>query len=182
MAIINPVNEVLHRIRVNLYPNYLPKAEGVYIARTDNETSLSIEEVCAAFKNRGGFTGNYGDLVEYVKQLDISSEAVNETITPGGQFSIARHKIKVAREEPEVGVCFVSAEDPAQRVKVSGHLVENAPSQVIGVIPALAARTWKVESLSQYTTGSAFLKEPRAISFAENWKSSNVLSSIPVRN
>jgi hypothetical protein len=37
--------------------------------RTDNKASLSIEEVCAALKNRGGFTGNYHDLVEYVKQF-----------------------------------------------------------------------------------------------------------------
>jgi hypothetical protein len=68
MAIINNVNEVLHRIRVKLYPNYLPGVQGAYIARTDNEASLSIEEVCAALKNRGGFTGNYDDLVDHVKQ------------------------------------------------------------------------------------------------------------------
>ena len=69
MAIINSVSEMLHRIRVKLYPNYLPHMEGGYIARTDNEASLSIEEICAALKNRGGFTGNYDDLVEHVKQF-----------------------------------------------------------------------------------------------------------------
>jgi hypothetical protein len=63
MAIINNVNEVLHRIRVKLYPNSLPHVEGAYIARTDNEVSLTVEEVCAALKNRGGFTGNYEDLL-----------------------------------------------------------------------------------------------------------------------
>ncbi|MDR3116199.1 MAG: DUF4469 domain-containing protein [Treponema sp.] len=69
MALINNVNEVLHRIRVKLYPNYLPHVEGAYIARTDSEASLSIEQVCAALKNRGGFTGNYDDLVEDVRQF-----------------------------------------------------------------------------------------------------------------
>ncbi|MDR2738665.1 MAG: hypothetical protein LBB68_02395, partial [Treponema sp.] len=69
MAVINSVTEVLHRIRVKLYPNYLPNTEGAYIARTDNEASLSVEDVCAALKNRGGFTGNYDDLVEHVKQF-----------------------------------------------------------------------------------------------------------------
>ena len=69
MAIINSVNEVLHRIRVKLYPNYLPKAGGAYVARTNNEASLSIEQVCAAMKNRGGFSGNYDNLVEYVRQF-----------------------------------------------------------------------------------------------------------------
>jgi hypothetical protein len=69
MAIINDVKEVLHRIRVKLYPNYLPSVEGLYIARTNSEASLSIEQVCAALKNRGGFTGNYDDLVENIRQF-----------------------------------------------------------------------------------------------------------------
>jgi hypothetical protein len=69
MAIINAVNEVLYRIRVKLYPNYLTHGEGAYLARTNNEAPLSIEEICAVLKNRGGFTGNYDDLVEHVKQF-----------------------------------------------------------------------------------------------------------------
>jgi hypothetical protein len=69
MSIINNVIEVLHRIRVKLYSNYLPNAEGAYIARTNNEALLTIEQVCAALKNRGGFTGNYEDLVEYIRQF-----------------------------------------------------------------------------------------------------------------
>jgi hypothetical protein len=32
-------------------------------------SKLSIEAVCAALKNRGGFTGNYDDLVKHVKQF-----------------------------------------------------------------------------------------------------------------
>ena len=68
MSIINNVNEVLHRIRVKLYPSYLPAVEGAYIARTYNEASLSIEQVCAMLKNRGGFTGNYESLIENVRQ------------------------------------------------------------------------------------------------------------------
>jgi hypothetical protein len=42
MAIINSVNERFHRIRVKLYPHYLPRIEGAYIARTANESSLSM--------------------------------------------------------------------------------------------------------------------------------------------
>jgi hypothetical protein len=73
MAVVNNVNEVLHRVRAKLYPTYLPGADGEYIARTDDEASLDIEAVCAALKNRGGFTGNYDDLVSHVKQYYIES-------------------------------------------------------------------------------------------------------------
>jgi hypothetical protein len=65
--ITNNVSEVLHSIKAKLYPNYLPGVPGVYIARTNNEAVLSIEDVCAAAKNRGGFTGNYEDMVRNVK-------------------------------------------------------------------------------------------------------------------
>jgi hypothetical protein len=241
MAFINAINEVLHRIRVKLYPNYLLNVEGAYLARTINEASLSVEDVCAALKNRGGFTGNYDDLVEYVKQFfgeaayqlcdgfavntgyfsihpnvggtfdkiteghdakkhpvtfrfrtraplralaehivvdvegladvtgyideftDITTESVNDALTPGGMFSIVGHKIKVAGEDAGVGVYFVAADDPAQRVKVSGHLGENAASKVLGVIPALGAGKWKAEIKTQFATGGKLLKEPRVI-------------------
>ena len=68
MSIINNVNEKLHRIRVKLYPNYLPNAEGRYIARTNNEASLTIDEVCAYLNNRGGFADNYENLIQHVHQ------------------------------------------------------------------------------------------------------------------
>ena len=70
MAIINNINEVLHRIRVKLYPNYLPGVEGNYIARTNNEATLTVEQVCAALKNRGGFTGKYEDLIYNLNQFE----------------------------------------------------------------------------------------------------------------
>jgi hypothetical protein len=243
MSIINDVTEVLHRIRVKLYPNFLPKGEGTLIARTINEATLTVEDVCAARKNRGGFTGSYDDLVDHSKQfldeaayqlcdgfavntgyfsihpnvggtfekvteghdtekhpitfrfrtsaplralakrivvevegladvtgyidelIDVSTEAVNETLTPGGQFGISGHKIKVVGDDPKVGVYFVSADDASLRVKVGGNLAENTAAKVIGVIPALTAGTWKVEIKTQYTVGGTFLKEPRSVEY-----------------
>ena len=64
---LHDLTDVLHRIRVKLYPSYLPKVEGAYIARTANERTLTIEDVCTELKLRGGFTGSYDDLVEHVK-------------------------------------------------------------------------------------------------------------------
>jgi hypothetical protein len=243
MALINSITEVLHRIRVKLYPNYLPHVEGAYIARTDSEATLTVEQVCAALKNRGGFTGSYDDLVEHVRQfldeavyqlcdgfavntgyfsvhpnvggtfdkvveghdahkhpvtfrfrtlaplralaerivvevegladvqgyidefIDVTTESVNETLTPGGMFSITGHKIKVAGDNPEVGVYFVPEDDPAGRVKVGGHLAENTTSKLIGVIPALGAGKWKLEIKTQLSGVSVPLKEPRTLSF-----------------
>jgi hypothetical protein len=69
MAISNTMDGMFHRVRAKLYPNYLSGVEGAYIARTDDEASLNIEQVCSELKNRGGFTGSYDDLVGHVKQF-----------------------------------------------------------------------------------------------------------------
>ena len=69
MALSNNEEEKLHDVRVKLYPNHLPNVEGKFIARTSNEAYLSIEDVCFSLKERGGFTGNYHDLVNHVRRF-----------------------------------------------------------------------------------------------------------------
>jgi hypothetical protein len=240
MSIINNVKEVLHRIRVKLYPNYLPGVEGKYIARTVSEAVLSTEDVCAAMQNRGGFAGNYQDLVDNVKQyhveavyqlldgfavsneyysvhpniggtfdseneahdhkkhpvafryrtlqklrvlageiaveiegladvqgyiaefLDVSTEAVNETATPGRQFVITGYKVKVAGDSPDTGVYFISVSN-GREIKTAEHLAENSPSKLIGVIPQLPVGVYKAVIKTRFSSGSFLLKEPRVI-------------------
>jgi hypothetical protein len=245
MAIINNEDEVLHRVRVKLYPNHLPRVEGAYVARTDNEAALTVGQVCAALKNRGGFTGSYDDLVEHVEQffdeaayqlcdgfsvntgyfsihpsvggtfdsvnethdkekhpvgfrfrtraplralverivveiegladssgyiyefIDLTTGAVNETLTPGGMFSLSGHKIKIFGKETGCGVYFAPEAEPAAEVKVEGHLAENTASKIIGVIPPLTPGAYKVIVKTQFTgSGATLLKTPRLIESA----------------
>jgi len=63
MSLLYGVSQVMHRIKVKLYPNYLPKGEGTFLARTDSEATLFIEQVCAAMRARGGYKGDFDDLV-----------------------------------------------------------------------------------------------------------------------
>jgi hypothetical protein len=48
----------MHRVKIKLYPNYLPKGEGTFLARTDSEAALGINQVVAAMIERGGFKGD----------------------------------------------------------------------------------------------------------------------------
>jgi hypothetical protein len=53
------------------------------------------------------------DVTGYLDEfIDITTESVNETLTPGGQFSVSGHKIKVVGDNADVGIYFVSATDP----------------------------------------------------------------------
>jgi hypothetical protein len=239
MAIINNVEEVLHRIRAKLYPNYLPTIEGKHIARTENEASLSIEQVCAALKNRGGFLGDYEHLVSYTKAFfdeaayqlcdgfsintgyysihpnisgtfnsaneaynrkknpvrfrfrtqaklrrlaefiaveiqgvadvngwidtftDIDAESVNATVTIGNQFSIHGNKIKIAGDDPSVGVYFINTEDNSE-TKIT-RIAENTSSKIIGIITEVPGNSFKLVIKTQYSNSSVLLKSPRII-------------------
>jgi hypothetical protein len=67
-SILKGVGDALHDIRVKLYPNYLPRGRGTYIARTNNKNVLDIEGVCMEIKKRGNFAGDHKVLAGYVRQ------------------------------------------------------------------------------------------------------------------
>ena len=239
MAVINEITEVLHKIEAKLYPNYLGKGDGAYVARAKAEAPLSIPDVCAAAKNRGGFSGQYEDLVEhatvfinemvyqlldgfsvqlggfcslhtrisgtyhgandhigaenlhvafrtlrhlkelllkvkieneglagdgaYIDEiLDVHTESLNSALTPGNMVHILGHKIKVEGEDPACGVWFVNQADQS-RAKITEHLGINRSAELFGLIPALAAGTYKLEIVTQFTGSGVLLKEPRTI-------------------
>jgi len=238
---IGDLKDILHKIKVKLYPNYLPKAEGAYIARTDNEATLSLVDVCTTLKNRGGFQGKFDELVDNVHQffdelayqlcdgyavstgyfsihpniggtfnsdkelhdhkkhritfrfrtckalrelanaihveilgladvngyiyefLDYDEVSTNTLYVPGDQFAIHGHKIKVAGENPGVGVYFVPVDDPSKAVKVT-RMAENTASKVTGIAPQTGYQHNRIEIRTQYTgSGTNTLKSPRTI-------------------
>jgi len=103
MSNVKPVNEVMHRIRVKLYPGYLPGIRGAYIAKTDPEAVLGIEEICTYLYKRGGYTGSYEDLVKCVRQFfdELVYQLCNGFAADTGYFSI----------HPSVGGVFRSDKD-----------------------------------------------------------------------
>jgi hypothetical protein len=68
MASVYDVSEKMHKMRVKLYKNQLPSGEA-YIARTANEASVSIGDVCASMKNRGGYSGGFDEAVQTVRHF-----------------------------------------------------------------------------------------------------------------
>jgi len=84
------IAQVMHKIRVKLYPNYLPGQENTFIARTANEATLNIEQVCAALRDRGGFTGNIEDLIDHVKKYnnEMAYQLCDGFAVSNGYFTI----------------------------------------------------------------------------------------------
>ena len=97
--------------------------------------------------------------------LDVKSGTVNDLLTPDRNLKISGAKLKVAGETPEIGIYFINQSTQA-RVKVDeSDIVTNNPSEVIVVIPALAAGSYKVEIITQQTGSNKLLKEPRTLLF-----------------
>ena len=241
MASITDIERVLHNVQVKLYPNYLPKTEGAYIARTDNNKVLSIEDICAILKTRAGFNGKYEELLDCVRQyldevayqlcdghavnngyycvypniggtfnsvhesidnlkhpvtfrfsmrsklrslikninvvvegfadtsgyidefIDFDENSVNTIFIPGDQFAILGNKIKIAGDDPSVGVYFVPVEDPSKAVKVT-RMAQNTGSKIIGIAPNTEYLHNRIEIRTQYSgSGINNLKVPRVI-------------------
>ena len=236
----NLTDMIFHYIRVKLYPNYLNTVEGAYIARTSDK-SLSMEDICKILKTRGGFSGNYEDLIDYVRQYynevayqlcdgytvnngfysvhpniggtfdgvneahdhkkhpisfrfsarpklrelikhievtvdgiadtngyidtftDSEGATVNDFYVPGHMFVIHGHKIKLAGNDPSVGVYFIPEDDPSKAVKAT-RIAENSPSKITGIAPCTACQYNRIEIRTQYSGyDKKPLKTPRVI-------------------
>jgi len=88
------VNENLeliqHKIRVRLYPNYLSGVKGAYLARTDSERTLNVEDVCSILKTRGGYEGDYNKLVDAVHSYldEVAYQLCDGYAVNNGYFAI----------------------------------------------------------------------------------------------
>ena len=99
MTQIDEVNEVLHKIEAKLYPNYLGKGEGAYVARAKAEAPLSVEDVCTGAKIRGGFSVHGANdhitvdnlhiafsTLHYLKQLLLQVKIENKGLAGDGVY------------------------------------------------------------------------------------------------
>jgi hypothetical protein len=55
-----------HNTDILMYESHMKGHEGLYFARTKNDKTLTIKDVCVSAKERGGYTGNLEDLIEHV--------------------------------------------------------------------------------------------------------------------
>jgi hypothetical protein len=98
--------------------------------------------------------------------VDVKTGSVNDQLTPNRNLRIAGHKLKLAGDKPEVGVYFTST-DGSSRVQVDPtDVVTNNPSELVIVIPELAAGEYRLEVTTQFTGATnKFLNEPRTAVF-----------------
>jgi len=235
------VYEKMHKMRAKLYHNYLQGGDGTYIAHTSNESYVSVEDICAAMKNRGGYDGSYEDAVQTIRHFlketeyqladgfsanlglfsvrpniggvfhsekeahdhkahpitfrfqslkplkelrdnieviiegvadvgayidlftDYDEKSENTLYGPGHQFGLHGHKVKLAGNDPGVGLYFVPVDDPSKAVKVT-RIAENTGTKITGIAPQTGHTQNRLEIRTQYAgSGVIQLKTLRVI-------------------
>jgi len=99
--------------------------------------------------------------------IDVKTGAVNDAVTPNRNLRITGQKLKIVgdNDHPNVGVYF-APQGGGERVKVDpSDVVDNNPSELLVVTPALTAGAYKLEVVTQFTSGRVPLKEPRTAVF-----------------
>ena len=110
-------------------------------------------------------TGVGESSITVAQVTDVKTGSVNDLLTPNRNLKIRGYKLKLVADHPEVGVYFVN-EATTERTKVdTTDIVTNNPSELVIVIPALAAGIYTLEVSSQFSGSSTPLKEPRTSKF-----------------
>ncbi|UPQ77577.1 DNA-binding domain-containing protein [Chryseobacterium nepalense] len=91
---------------------------------------------------------------------DVKSGSVNDLLTPGRNLRISGSKLKIAGDDPAVGIFFTDTVSQASTQVEVSDIVTNNPSELMVVIPALPAGTYQLKVVTQFS-GSMMLKEPR---------------------
>lgn len=101
----------------------------------------------------------------YIAQVtDVKSGTVNEMLTPGRNLKIIGNKLKIAGNAADNGIYFINQTSGASTKVETSDIVVNNPSELIIIIPTLAAGGYRIEVKTQYANGS-ILKESRTASF-----------------
>jgi len=95
---------------------------------------------------------------------DVKTGSINDRLTPARNLKIKGYKLKVAGENPAVGIYFVNQTTGERTAVEASDMVTNNPSELIIVTPYLAPGTYTLEVTSQFG-GATLLKEPRTCTF-----------------
>ncbi|MDR1865792.1 MAG: DUF4469 domain-containing protein [Bacteroidales bacterium] len=96
---------------------------------------------------------------------DVKTDSTNDRLTPNRNLRIKGSKLKLAGENPEVGVYFVNEATGEQTKVAADEVVNNKPSELVIIIPELAPGLYALKVITQFTGNTVLLKEPRTISF-----------------
>jgi hypothetical protein len=148
-GVFNKANDKFDKLRHSIYFLF---NQGEVLRRGLDEVEVEITG-----------TGEAGIIIFEV--VDVKTGSISDRITPNRNLRIRGSKLKLAGDNPDVGVYFIN-EATGGQVKVDAdEIVDNKPSELMIVVPQLEAGLYLVKVITQFSSGSALLKEPRTATF-----------------
>jgi hypothetical protein len=96
---------------------------------------------------------------------DVTSGEVNAILTPGGGVNVTGSKIKIAGDYLSNGLYLENMEGAIFQIPMTSILI-NDPSKLSFIVPVdIAHGDYKLRVVTQFTTSSNILKEPRTYIF-----------------
>jgi hypothetical protein len=89
---------------------------------------------------------------------DSMSGSVNEKLTPKGVIELRGYNLKIEGDDPTCGVWFIAANGTETKAEL---LIENKPSKIIAMMPALPAGNYQIKVATRYAIGGKSLKTPK---------------------
>lgn len=127
-----------HKLNINLTKGTLLRDAEKQVRFTKTEASSPIPNI--------------------VEVKDVVSGTINSNLTPGGVVQLWGSLLKLAGDDPEVGLWFVPETGAPLKAEV---IVTNKPASLIAMIPAtLPAGSYTLRVVTQYS-GGLILKTPK---------------------
>ena len=106
--------------------------------------------------------GEKGSAMYVAGGIDTATSLSGFTATAGRNFTLTGQRIKLAGDDPSVGITLTDAEGEVTRI-TDDMIALNQPSKLIFLIPAgLADGEYKLTVTTQYSSGQ-LLKTPRSV-------------------
>ena len=88
---------------------------------------------------------------------DITTQTINTTITPSGIFELNGFRLRIAGDQPEVGLYLVAENGTETQIN---YIAQNSHRKIIGQLPALASGVYRIRIKTQATSNpERFLKD-----------------------
>lgn len=107
--------------------------------------------------------GEKGDVMYIASSIDAETGAEGFVATSGSNFTLLGKNIKIAGDDPSVGITLTDSEGTETKIK-GGLIGVNQPSKLVFFIPAgLDDGVYTLKVTTQYSSGAQMLKTPRSI-------------------
>lgn len=139
----------------------------------DSETNSIVVSMCPTQSTREAMVGIPVEVIGQAitgpvinSVTDVKTGEMNGVITPDRNLKIFGSRVEIAGDAEENGVYFVPVAEGGARVKVDPtDMVDNRPSQLTIVVPALEKGEYYLEIVTQFSSRSMLTKAPRTYRF-----------------